>query len=150
MIVRLTQGQIETDPYRVWNEFIGIIASEASAADPIQRPAHLVFVYESEVQNGGHLQFFENGYLIQVEQTIASLHLLGARCQATVLEDAAKLWITEIRGPALSLADFVERALEERFSEVDLRFSRCSPNLLQVLEHYLDQFRDAFVHISDP
>ena len=112
MIVHLTQSQIEADPYRLWNDFVGIIADEASVADPIQEPAHLVFVYESEVQNGGHLQFFENGHGTHVQQTIASLHHLGAHCQAKILEDAGGLWVTEDRGPELSREEFVERALE--------------------------------------
>ena len=149
MIVHLTQSQIEADPYRLWNEFVGIIADKASVTDPIQEPAHLVFAYESEVQNGGHLQFFENGHGTHVQQTIASLHHLGAHCQAKILEDAGGLWVTEDRGPVLSREEFVERALEQRFSEVDERFGRCSPDLLEVLGHYFDRFRDAFVHVSD-
>lgn len=149
MIVRLSQKEIEADPNRVWNEFVGLIADQASTSDPVQKAAHLVFVYESEVQNGGHFQFFENGNGTQLQQTISSLRNLGAQCQAKILEDAGNLWMAENRGPVLSPEEFVQRALEGRYSEQDERFHTCTPNLVEVLKHCLVQFRDAFVHISD-
>jgi hypothetical protein len=38
-----------------------------------QRPAHLVFWYESEVQNGGHFQYFENRGTEHLAATIEAL-----------------------------------------------------------------------------
>jgi hypothetical protein len=47
-----------------------------------QRPAHLVFWYESEVQNGGHFQYFTNRSDHHIEETIQSLNALGAHDHA--------------------------------------------------------------------
>ena len=48
---------------------------------PEQRRAHLVFWYESEMQNGGHLQYFENRGAEHLEETVYALGLLGAKGQ---------------------------------------------------------------------
>jgi hypothetical protein len=58
---RLTQQQVDAQPFRIWNAYVDLLAME-DYHDLVeqQRPAHLVFWYESEVQNGGHLQYFEN------------------------------------------------------------------------------------------
>jgi hypothetical protein len=57
----LTNGEVEREPYRVWNAYVDLLAVEDHRdLVPEQRAAYLVFWYESEVQNGGHLQYFEN------------------------------------------------------------------------------------------
>ena len=53
-------GAAGREPHLIWNAFIDLIAIEDYGdLSPIQRKAHLVFWYESEVQNGGHGQYFE-------------------------------------------------------------------------------------------
>ncbi len=47
---------------------------------PEQRPAHLVYWYESEVQNGGHLQYFENRGTEHLAAAVKALGSLGAIC----------------------------------------------------------------------
>jgi len=45
----------------VWNAFVDVLAMEEYAdLDPVQRIPHLCFWYDSELQNGGHFQYFEN------------------------------------------------------------------------------------------
>jgi hypothetical protein len=57
----LTKGEVEKEPYRVWNAYVDLLAVEDHRdLVPEQRAVYLVFWYESEVQNGGHLQYFEN------------------------------------------------------------------------------------------
>lgn len=62
MITRsLTKQEVEAEPFRVWNAYVDLLAMEKyGALSREQRPAFLVFWYESEVQNGGHFQYFEN------------------------------------------------------------------------------------------
>ena len=51
----------QRDPNLIWNQFTDFLAmSDIDHLDSAQRPAYLVFWYDSEVQNGGHLQFFLN------------------------------------------------------------------------------------------
>ena len=52
---------MQREPYLVWNAFVDIVAlTPYERLHPRQRPAHLVFWYNAEVQNGGHYQYFEN------------------------------------------------------------------------------------------
>lgn len=149
MIARLQRDEVDAMPYLLWNAFIGVIVAEDAISDPIQRPAHLVFIYEGDVQNGGHHQYFENGHEIDSEETITSLRLMGADSYSTILQDATRLWLSEDRSRASTVEDFVERALEQKYAEFDNRFHECSPSLLEVLEKYFARYRDSFVQIDD-
>jgi hypothetical protein len=44
----------------------------------VQRASHLASWYESEVQNGGHLQFFENRPAELIEPTMEAQVAVGA------------------------------------------------------------------------
>jgi hypothetical protein len=58
---KVSRKRLHDDPAAIWNEFVHLLAmSKDSELTEIQRVAHLVFWYEHEVQNGGHLQYFEN------------------------------------------------------------------------------------------
>src|SRR5437016_4501842 len=76
---QLTSKEVEAEPFCVWNSFVNLLAKHSyEELSAEQRPAHLVFWYESEVQNGGHLQYFENRGVEHLAKTIAALGLIGA------------------------------------------------------------------------
>ncbi len=59
-IRQLTKAQVEAAPYEVWNAFVDLLWQERyEDLSPEQRPAQLVIQYEGQVQNGGHLRYFE-------------------------------------------------------------------------------------------
>src|SRR5580704_12188416 len=118
MILRtLTKLQAEKEPFLVWNAYVNLIATENYAdLDSIQRPAHLVFWYESEVQNGGHLQYFENRGSHHLGETIEVLGLLGASCQQRILQEAADKYLGRPRRRPHSVEAFCAKALEDEFS----------------------------------
>src|SRR5678816_1954741 len=90
---RVDSGAAGREPHLIWNAFIDLIAVEDySDLSPLQRKAHLVFWYESEVQNGGHGQYLENHGRLRLRETIAALVELGLSCQAQVLSRAADLF----------------------------------------------------------
>jgi hypothetical protein len=104
---------------------------------PSQRPAQLVFWYESEVQNGGHLQYFINRGDDHSEETIQALHSLGARGQARVLAQAVALWRSAHREASVDAEVYVEEALEDEFGDLDKAFHACPENLASVLQRHL-------------
>ena len=61
--IELEKAIVEKKPYLLWNTFIGIIAEDPSKLSDIQGLAHFAYQYDSEVQNGGHLQYFENIFI---------------------------------------------------------------------------------------
>src|SRR5437870_5508991 len=110
---RLRRQQVQNEPYIIWNEYVSLLAmSDYGELSAIQRCAHLVFWYEQEVQNGGHLQYFENCGTERVGEVISALRRLGAHCQADVLMKAAEKFGAEPRARLDSIEDYVETALE--------------------------------------
>src|SRR5215471_6272002 len=89
----LRRQDVETDPRLLWNEFVRFLAaSTPDELDRHQRPAHLAFWYESEVQNGGHQQYFWNRPVGLIDETIRALDSLGASAQAAILRLAGERW----------------------------------------------------------
>jgi hypothetical protein len=149
MIIRsLTKDEVAAEPFRVWNAFVDVLAMEDySDLSPEQRPAHLVFWYESEVQNGGHFQYFENRGTEHLAATIEALGLLGATCQQQVLREAGELWLSRSRPRVQTAQEFCDTALEGEFDAFDSRFHACSPSLQHSLETHLERHQSLFVSV---
>ena len=150
MITRqVAKQEAEVRPYIVWNAFVDLIATtNYRDLNAVQRPAHLVFWYESEVQNGGHLQYFENLGTEHLTETIDALHILGAVGQQQVLQEAAKVLQSRPRLPIQTVEEFCETALSGEFSVLDRRFHECLPSLVQCLQAYLNRHKSSFVVIA--
>src|SRR2546422_4928648 len=108
----ISRSLVAEKPYVIWNEFVDVLAmSDYGELSMKQRPAHLVFWYHSEVENGGHMQYFENRGTGRVEETIAALHRLGAPSHATVLARAATQFRSRQRSRIRSVDEYVDTAL---------------------------------------
>ena len=143
---QLTRKQVVDTPYERWNAFIDILALEKpDVLSDVQQIAQNAFCYDSEVQNGGHLQFFENERIERAEAIFRSLHAIGASCQARVLEAAISRWRRVNRESPQSVEDYVKLALEGEFSDLDAQFYDCIPTMRQFLERYLDQNETEFI-----
>ncbi|MEK7780194.1 MAG: DUF4375 domain-containing protein, partial [Verrucomicrobiota bacterium] len=139
----------ESEPFRIWNAFVDLLSMEDYSELSIeQRPAYLVFWYESEVQNGGHFQYFENRGTEQLVATVEALGLLGATYQQKILREAGELWLSRSRSHAQSTQEFCDAALQGEFESFDSRFHACSPNLQESLEAYLEQYQSSFVSVT--
>ena len=150
MILRsLTKQEVEAWPFQIWNAFVDLLAMEDyHQLSPEQRPAHLVFWYENEVQNGGHFQYFENRGTEHLAATIDALGLLGATCQEQVLRESGKQWLNRSRPGVATAEEFCETALGDEFGTFDSRFYKCSPSLSDYLEEYLKRHQESFVRIT--
>jgi len=151
MITRhLTRQQAEAEPYRVWNAFIDLIAMEMYAdLSPVQRPPHLVFLYESDVQNGGHENYFDNRGMEHLEETIDALGLIGAVEQQRLLWKAGQLKLSELRHPQPSVDDYdYDSPIGDEINNLDMRFYACSPDLCHYLKEYLAKHQSSFVIVE--
>jgi hypothetical protein len=77
----------EPDPHQAlpWNAMIDLCAMEPlENCSPVQRRAALLFWYQSEVNNGGHFQYFMNKPNFPHEEVLALLAELGASHAAAV------------------------------------------------------------------
>lgn len=75
---QITKQELQNEPHMAWNSFIDILAMEAfEDLNETQRPAQLVFWYDSEVNNGGHLQYFLNSAGERAIETAETLLEVG-------------------------------------------------------------------------
>ncbi len=147
--VTITKKQLEAEPHTLWNSFVSLM-TDYDYPDLVaeQQPAFLVFWYESEIQNGGHLQYFENRGTKYLDKTIAALGFLGAPCQQQVLEDAASLFLSREHNPISTADEYASIALLDEFGEFDRRFHECSPSLQECLERHLQEHQSWFVTLT--
>jgi hypothetical protein len=130
------------DPYAVWNAFVDLIATSFDhELTPLQRSAQLVFRYESEVQNGGHLQFFVNSAGEYADETIAALDALGASAQARILERAVAQWKSVPRSEFVSLSEYSAMESKHEFIAFDREFD----SVMGVLERHLDEHEAEYI-----
>jgi hypothetical protein len=129
---RVIAADAEAQPFLVWNAFVDLLACEEySALHPSQRPAHLAFWYESEVQNGGHDQYFGNQGTERVRETVAALRGLGLGSQAALVEQACA---------ALESPDSAQKP-----GEADAAFDGCRPSISDALRAHLAEAPDLYV-----
>ena len=132
-MVRRTVRRVEAEkePYLLWNAFVDLIAVESyENLSSTQRLAHLVFWYDSEVQNGGHAQYFENRGTDFLGETLAALLALGLACQAEVLRKAAA---------APSVA---------RLATADRDYHLCMPTTIAGLEKHFEGNQAKYVELT--
>ncbi len=147
--ILLTKLAVDAEPYLPWNAFVDVVSlNPYSQLTPIQRAAHLIFWYESEVQNGGHFQYFENQGTTRVPETIAALRQVGAHQQAQVLTEAVAVFQSKPRSPAQDVDESVEGALEAEYEQFDERFHSCPEELQAYLERYLEAHIPDFVVVA--
>jgi hypothetical protein len=145
----LTKIELEKNPSLVWNTFVDLVAlTKYDDLSAEQRPAHLIFWYDSEVYNGGHLQYFENRKGQRLEETIEALRMIGAECQTLILREAEELWLSRPRPRISTTEEFSVAALEE-YSELDSRTYACVPSLHEHLRKHLASHQSWFVTITD-
>jgi hypothetical protein len=149
----LKKCDVEKEPYIVWNTFINIVAcGDMTEMSEIQKKASLCFWYESEVQNGGHLQYFENTSIRGMTdyQAVAdALKWLGAKSQSEVLLKAVAIKETEKRGFINSVHDFVTRAKEGQYETLDTEYYRCEPDIIHLFHDMLEKYQNEFVIVEE-
>ena len=147
---KVSRRLLEEKAYIVWNEFVDILAmSQYAHLSTKQRPAHLVFWYYSEVENGGHMQYFENRGTARITETVAALELLGCSCHAKVLTGAVTQLKSRPRSRIRSVEEYVETALQGEFDRFDDEYAKCQPTLDKALEGYLARNQSEFVLVGE-
>lgn len=142
----LNRLDVEKEPFRVWNAFIEVIATEEyEDRSPTQRLAQLAFWYDSEVHNGGHLQYFVNSAGARRHEAVIALRSLGLSELAKVLAAAIGQWEAIDRDKPTTTDEFVEDALEGEFDDADSDYHACKPTITDALRIYLDSHLDEFV-----
>jgi hypothetical protein len=150
--IKLEKSKVEKEPYLIWNSFIQIIADEPDKLNDIQGVAHFAFWYESEVQNGGHLQYFQNMSItysgkedIVISATLEALKIIGAKEQLKILSSASKRYFLKKRTHPETVDEFVELELGDEFGKFDRQYYNCDHDMNSHLEKYLQKHTNEFV-----
>ena len=111
-----------------------------------QRAAHAVMWYVSDVQNGGHWQFFYNSTGMLWEAAQKGLRDIGASDAALVLSGAA---LRAGGAPPFELASrqSLVKRLSPKFTDLDANLVDTDP--LSKLQAYIDDNRAAF-RVANP
>ena len=137
-------------PHEAWNAVVNLLATENYAdLDGVQRAAQLCFWYDSEVQNGGHLQYFANRGISLIAETLASLDTLGAVGQRKVLDAAHHLFLRSTWTRLATVADYVTMARENEFGALDSAYYACQPSIQQLLATFFARHREHFIEVTD-
>lgn len=148
MIRRQIQSALMLDQHSAWNAFVDLLAMEDyEELTEVQKSAHLVFWYDAEVQNGGHLQYFLNSAGQRAEETLDALGNLKLDFQKAILAEAISL-IAEYPLPEIeTVDDYVAEAMEDKFGEFDSLYYACEPSAIAVLEDYLKSNFNEFIKV---
>jgi hypothetical protein len=145
----LSKKQAEKEPHLIWNAFIDLIAvEEESELTNKQRIAHHVFWYDSEIQNGGHLQYFENHPKLDYSEVIESLNKVGAHKQAEILKISSKVFLIADRKPISSASEYSEIDKNGEYDEYDSMYYNISHSINFYLEKYLDDNLNEFINFN--
>ena len=145
---QLKRSEVEGNPHLVWNAFVDLIAVEDySDLTEIQRLAHLIFWYEAEVQNGGHLQYFANSAGERPEETLTALQSLKMEDQFKILERAISVLRKHPLQDLETAEDYVAEALDDNFGDLDRRYYECAKPTNDYLEEYLEANFSEFIEL---
>jgi hypothetical protein len=143
---RISRKEIDLDPNAVWNAFVDfLVCSKYEEPTEVQQAAHLAFGYEGDVQNGGHLQFFENLHPELIGPTISALRTVGAEIYLPILLEAVRRWKSQPRGKLETVEEFVMAGLTREFEDLDRAYYEMQPPMIQVLEKYLSLNQSDFI-----
>ena len=129
-----------------WNAMNDMCAlSEIRDLTPVQRIAHLLYWYMSEVENGGHHQYFLNKVDFNHVEVMRALAEVGARDHAKLLGDALRKVTASPLGTPQSVEEFLESEDAADLSDYDSAFARCKPSVCDCLQAYLDKHEADFI-----
>ncbi|HLD36402.1 MAG TPA: DUF4375 domain-containing protein [Planctomycetota bacterium] len=134
----------------MWNAFIDLIAMEDyDDLSELQKIAHLCFWYDSEIANGGHLQYLLNRGIKLIPKTVKALKILGANRQGEILEEVESIVKKEGLKKIETVEKYCEEALEGRFDKYDTDYYESTPEITELLEKYLEKHSKEFVDIIE-
>jgi hypothetical protein len=137
--IRISRSKSKDPDLDATLALIDIACEDYEDLDSIQQVAHLALAYESEVINGGHLQYFHNRGTERCERTIEVLGQLGDHGHASLLTRAFERWTATHRTRPESIEEYHEVQMEMEFTDLDKEMFDSS----QAISGFLDDYRKA-------
>jgi len=131
----------------VWNAFVDLCAMEELwNLTPIQCRAALAFWYMSEVNNGGHFQYFLNKRHFDHHEVVKALRVLGATACARILDEAIEHYALTPPASTDTVEEYLAAEEKAGLDDFDRRFwEEGNAEIMRCLEEYLSQHESEFV-----
>ncbi|WP_444916848.1 DMP19 family protein [Microbulbifer sp. JMSA003] len=131
-VASVTKRELSEDPSAKLWALIMYLAENVEAQSSEQfRTFWLTYIYDAQVMNGGHLQYFVNKGLDETEETIAALIAIGAKEQALILEECLKEALQMNIPKINTLQEYSSLAEASSFSQ-DSKYYSVKPEVLEV------------------
>lgn len=132
----------------IWNAYVDLVCMEEyEDLTEIQQIGKALFWYENEVMNGGHLQFFLNRGIEELDLTIKALKFVGHNEFIQLLEDAKAIYTKLDFSNIVDKETYIEMALEDHFDKCDEKFYQIDLSLYALQLGFLLDFQQEFVEI---
>ena len=121
-----------------WNRFVLRAVEEAPQIES-EKPLYALFWYQSEVNNGGHLQYFLNvSEPGEWQMAAGAARGIGQEAVADNLAQAVALWQSADRSAPNTSEEFVDEALEDEFGHFDRKFYELEGPFRQAFENAIE------------
>ena len=137
-VVSVTARELQEDQSaRLWALVMHLAEHPQDQHLPDFRPFWLAYIFDAQVNNGGHLQYFHNCGSDNASETISALILIGAKEHANLLASCLeKIKAAPIK-KVESLHDYPQLAAERSFKVEDSAYYSQKSTVLELLEkHY--------------
>jgi hypothetical protein len=140
---KLHKEIIEKHEFQIWNSFIDILAMEdENNLTDIQKHAQRAFWYESEVQNGGHGQYFENIKYENYCNIIKSIEIIGAIEHSKLLNEVVENYL-----PIIDDINIDINVIGKIGMDYDFRYGSIKPDMNYYLKNYFYNNINEFIEI---
>jgi hypothetical protein len=151
----IAASRLQKEPQLLWNTFVKFLSkANTTEMNDVQMAAQLPFWYDSDIQNGGHLRYFENKYAklgdklnVLVLATLDALKIVGADKQAEILGQSADVYFSKPRQHTKDPDEISQIALEGEFEKFDIEYNNSVPTIPDQLKKYLMAHTDNFVKV---
>lgn len=129
--------------WNTMNDMCGL--SDIKDLTPVQRVAHLAYWYMSEVENGGHYQYFLNKAHYDHDEVVRALATICATEHVAILSDALKTVRKNPLGTPQTVEEYLAGEETADLSEYDMTFAGSKRSVFQCLGDYLDKQEGEFI-----
>jgi hypothetical protein len=151
----IDKTKLENEPNLLWNTFLDmVVMHDIQELSDVQSIAKCVWAYDSEVQNGGHFQYFENAYNVYknkaeayVAATLEALKILGAKKHEKILTGASTQYFKQRSKHPSTVKEYIELEDDSKVAKYDDKYYDCSPDLNSYLEKFLHSHQNEFIEI---
>lgn len=134
----------------LWNAVIDLVLSNSyEELNEIQKVLRSVTIYDLEVRNGGHIQYFVNRGAAQLNELLQALTKIEANEQYDILKEVSATTRPELVGNTKELSECASYFYANNQHNYDQRYYQCNPSTDELSLDFVKAHIDQFVKFED-